>query len=96
MSSPRITAFLIDADNEEKFAQHGLSARQVVQVLDGAHLVVRNRKRRRARYLIIGRDNGGQCIAIPVAPTYEPNNVGPVTAWRCKEEERNRLERERI
>ena len=41
MSSPRITSFLIDAENEDKFAAHGLTARRVTQVLDNDHIVVR-------------------------------------------------------
>lgn len=37
MSSPLIDGFLIDDDNEEKIAVHGLSVRQVLQVLDNIH-----------------------------------------------------------
>ena len=91
-----ILEFLIDEDNEEKFAVHGLTSRQVNQVLDSPHLVVRNRKRRRAAYLVIGRDHGGSCIAIPVEPTHERALWRPVTAWPCKQSEHTKLEQERI
>jgi hypothetical protein len=47
MSSPRIEAFLIDDENEEKIAAHGLSARQITEILENLHVVLRNRKRRR-------------------------------------------------
>lgn len=93
MSSPRIEAFLIDDENEEKIATHGLSARQVSQVLDNVHLVLRNRRRRRGLYLVIGRDNGGACIAIPVEPTHEATLWRPITAWPCKSHERTSLEK---
>jgi len=94
LSNLIIEAFLIDDENEEKFASHNLSARQVVQVLDNEYLVVRNRRRRRARYLVIGRDNGGACIAVPIEPTHESTVWRPVTAWPCKEVERASLKRE--
>jgi len=82
----------MDDQNEEKFAAHGLSARQVLQVLENEHIVVRNRKRRRGLYLVIGLDNGGTCIAIPVVSTSRPRVWRPVTAWRCKDSERAKLD----
>lgn len=93
MSSPRIEAFLIDDENEEKFAAHGLSVIQVLQVLDNVHAVLRNRKRRRGIYLIIGRDDGGTCIAVPVEPTHELTLWRPITAWPCKPHEKTLLEK---
>jgi Protein of unknown function (DUF1524) len=65
----------------------GLNARQVGQILDGPHVVVRNRKRRRALYLVVGTDYGGACIAVPIEPTHDPLVWRPVTAWRCKDRE---------
>lgn len=95
MSSPIIVAFQVDDQNEAKFAEHGLSARQVLQILENEHLVVRNRKRRRALYLVIGKDHSGTCIAAPVEGTADPLLWRPVTAWRCKDKERSRLEQQR-
>lgn len=92
---PTVREFLIDDENEEKFALHGLSSRQVLQVLDGPHVVVPNRKRRRARYLLIGRDRGGTCIAVPIEPTHRPALWRPITAWLCKHQERRALEQGR-
>lgn len=93
MSSPRIEAFLIDDENEEKIVSHGLSVRQVLQLLDNVHVVLRNRKRRRGLYLIIGSDSGGACIAVPVEPTHEAAVWRPITAWPCKTYERTLLEK---
>lgn len=95
MSSPHIEAFLIDDENEERIVAHGLSVRRVLQILDNVHVVLRNRKRRRGLYLIVGRDNGGMCIAIPVEPTHEAALWRPITAWPCKPQERTLLERSR-
>ena len=91
MSRIDIEAFAIDDDNEEKFASHGLTATRIVQVLDGPMVVVPNRKARRATYLLIGRDHGGGCIAIPIEPTFDPTVWRPVTAWPCKRHEQARL-----
>ena len=91
-----VLEFLIDEDNESKFADHGLTVRQVLQVLESPHLIVRNRSRRRAAHLIVGRDHGGACLVIPIEPTHERTLWRPVTAWPCKSSELTRLERERI
>lgn len=92
MSSPRIENFLIDDENEEKFAAHRVSARQVVQILDNVHIVLRNKRGYRGVYLVIGKDNGGACIAVPVEPTHDPILWRPITAWPCKPGERTLLE----
>jgi hypothetical protein len=93
LSTPEaITNLLIDDDNEDKFAAHGLSARQIVQVLASPYLIVPNRRGRSAPYLLIGVDFGGACIAIPIEATHDPGVWRPKTAWRCKDSERARLE----
>jgi uncharacterized DUF497 family protein len=86
-----ILVLVFDDENEDKIAAHGLVPEQVEQILDNPHIVVRNRKRRRAMYLVIGRDNGGRCIAVPVEPTNDPVTWRPVTAWPCKDHERSML-----
>ncbi len=86
MSSPVVEGFLFDEVNEEKFSVHRLSYRRVLQILDSEYFLVRNRRRRRGLYLLVGRDHGGQCIAVPV-PTHEPTVWRPITAWPCKESE---------
>jgi hypothetical protein len=88
-----VDAFLFDDDNEEKFAVHGISGRQVFQVLDNPYVVVPNRQNRRALMLLIGQDNGGVCIAIPIEPTEEPGVWRPITAWPCKRNEQHLLDR---
>lgn len=91
MSRPDILGFVIDDENERKFRSHGLLAHQVDQVLNNRHLVVPNRRNRRAQYLVIGRDNGGTCISIPVEATNDPELWRPITAWRSKDYEEAKL-----
>jgi hypothetical protein len=93
MSMPDVADFLFDHENEEEMAAHGLTPRRVIQVLENKHIVVPNRRRRRAQYLIVGRDNGGASITIPIQPTGDPLVWRPVTAWPSKDHERQRLER---
>ena len=93
MSSPIIEEFLIDDINETKIGSHGLSIRQIIQVLENKHIIIPNRKRRRGSYLVIGTDNGGNCIAIPVERTYDSRLWRQVTAWFCKDSERTLLEK---
>ena len=91
MSNPSITGFLFDDDNEAKMARHGISPRQVSQILDGEHVIVSNRGKRRGLYLFIGQDHGGACISVPVEPTHDRALWRPITAWPSKKHERARL-----
>jgi len=93
MSSPVIEGFIIDDLNERKISSHGLSVRQIIQVLENKHVVIPNRKHRKGLYLVIGMDNGGNCIAIPVEPTYDSKLWRPITSWPCKNSERTLLRR---
>jgi len=63
---PVVEGFHYDDENEAKFAAHGLSAEIVDQTLDNPYRVLKNRKHRRSPLLLIGTDNGGRCIAVPI------------------------------
>ena len=93
MSSPHIDTFLFDEENEEKISAHGLSVYRVVQLLDNKNIIMPNRKRRRGKYLIIGRDNGGTCISVPIEPTHLSRIWRPITAWPSKKSEKTILEK---
>lgn len=93
MSSLQIDGFLFDDENVDKFNSHGLSDNDVDQILDNTFLVIQNRKERRGQYLIIGRDKGGRCVAVPIEPTRDRNIWRPITAWLCKANEEARLRR---
>jgi uncharacterized DUF497 family protein len=88
----QIYAFLFDEENEEKLAAHGIRQEQVAQILDDDYRVESNRKGRRAVFLVIGRDWGGACIAVPVEPTHDPYLWRPIAAWPCKASEEARLD----
>lgn len=86
VSSVIITEFLFDDANEEEFATHGLSAIQVNQILDNRKVSFPNRRQdiHRGSYMVIGRDNGGAPITVPVEATHIATLWRPVTAWRSE------------
>ena len=90
---PRVSDFAFDDLNVDKMGMHGITDRRARQLLDGPHIIVRNRKGRRGTYLLIGRDHGGACIAVPIEPTSEAEVWRPITGWLCKEHEKARLQR---
>ena len=91
MSRPPIDAFLYDDENEAEFAAHGLSVRQIDQILDNEYAVVENKKRRRGLYLVVGRDHGGRAITVPIHQTAQSGVWRPVTAWPSKQGELAKL-----
>lgn len=94
MSRLAVHTFVFDDENLEKFASHGLTDRQVDQVLDNPFVHYRNRNERRAERLLLGRDHGGQCIIVPIEPTRILGVWRPVTAWRCSDTYEARLRKE--
>ena len=90
---PVVSGLAFDDVSREKMAIHGISERRALEVLDDPHIIVPNRKDRRGTYLLIGRDHGGACVALPIEPTRDPVIWRPITAWPCKDNERARLQR---
>lgn len=82
---------LFDDENESKLHAHGIRPEQVVQVLDNGPWIGLNRKERRASHIMIGVDDGGSCITVPLEPTYDPTLWRPVTAYPCKRADAARL-----
>jgi hypothetical protein len=84
---PTVVGFVFDDENEEKIGRHGLVSDDLLAVLEGPHVVRRNRKHRPASYILVGRDHHGRCLAIPIEAAYDPLLWRPVTAWVCKASE---------
>ena len=77
----------MDESNAEETARHGVTEREVLQVLDNRYVTKRNRRGHKATHILIGRTNGGRCLAIPVEPTHEQGVWRPATAWPCGDRE---------
>jgi hypothetical protein len=65
---------------ESKFWSHGIDRQQVFAVLNHRWISIRNRAGRAAPFVLVGRNDQGRCIAIPIAPTSHPGIWRPITA----------------
>jgi hypothetical protein len=86
----QVDDFAIDEVNEEKFERHGVTVREVLQVLHGGEFrMFRNKGRRseNAAYVIIGVTLGGRFLTIPVDSTPIPGQWRPRTAWESSASE---------
>ena len=70
-----------------KLWSHGIVPDQLYAVLDGFWTVIRNRKHRTASHVLLGTDDQGFCLAIPIVATDDPLMWRPITAWYCKSSE---------
>lgn len=75
----------------EKAAHHGITEVQMQAVAANDHVLARNRKGRAASHLLVGRDDQGRCLAMPVVPTDDPRTWRAITAWFCKASEAAKL-----
>ena len=79
----------------DKLWHHRLRPEQVLTVLDRPWVIVRNRTGRTAPYLLIGRDEQGRCLTMPIVPTDDPLTWRVITGWNCKPSEAARLRHRR-
>jgi hypothetical protein len=93
MAQIDVALFQYSDATTEKFWYHGIRTEQMDAVLGNFWIVIHNRKGRAAPYVLIGRDDQGHCLAIPIAPTDDPVVWRPITAWYCKPSEVARLRR---
>jgi hypothetical protein len=73
--------------------EHRVDLEHLYEVIAGSYIVRRNRANRVAPYLLIGEDNEGRCLAVPIVPTDDPFVWRPITAWKCKASEADKLYR---
>jgi hypothetical protein len=81
----------ITETGHRKLWSHRVVFAQMEAVLLGRHVVIRNRSERAAPYLLIGRDEQGQCLTAPIVPTDDPLVWRVITAWYCKPSEAAKL-----
>lgn len=68
--TPITVAELIFTDAaQDKLWSHGITTDQAQSVLLGPVVVLRNRAGCAAPYILLGRDEQGCCLAIPIVPT---------------------------
>ena len=77
----RIFDLQIDDWNADEAARHGVSEREIRQVLDGEPVFLPNKRGHRASIIMIGPTYGGRMLTIPLAPTDVDEVWRPATAW---------------
>jgi len=88
-----VRTLIWDERNEEHIAEHGVTAREVMQMVENPHIVVKNRKRRRADHLLVGRTHGGRVLAVALARTQEDDAWRPTTAYSATAAQQRLLDR---
>jgi hypothetical protein len=85
---PRIDIARLDITGAlDKLWRHGITAPQAHSVLSSPWIVTRNRSNRAASYLLIGRDEQGRCLTMPIVQTDDPLLWRVITGWYCKSSE---------
>jgi len=82
----------VDDENEAKLAAHGISVREVFQLLDDRIEVFANKKGRTAPYVMVGKTHGGRVIAAPIVETAVEGRWRPITGWEATDADRGRYE----
>lgn len=80
-----------DDDGEEHVAKHGLSVAEVAQVVANGYVIVKNRKARRAQYVMLGTTDGGRDLAVPIRRTRDLGTWRVVTAYDASDAQRQVL-----
>jgi hypothetical protein len=94
MPAIEIAAFDWDEDNEPHCTAHGVWPDDLEDArMSGQYTVVRNRKGRTASHLFIGRDRSGRCITAAILAKSSHDTWRPISAWPCKRQEEQVLER---
>jgi hypothetical protein len=91
MARVMILRFRITERAATKFWAHRITREQVVSMLQNRWITTRNRKSQVSDYLLIGRDDSGRCITVPIMATEDPMVWRPITAWYCKPSEAAKL-----
>jgi hypothetical protein len=76
-----VAHLIIDRHNRAEMARHGVSRRDVDQLLWNRNIVVRNPRGERGSVGLIGETHGGRLLSVPLAPTDDPTTWRPATAF---------------
>jgi uncharacterized DUF497 family protein len=83
----------VDDGNEAEMAKHGVSAREIFQLLDSRIVVMRNKKSRAADYQMIGQTHGGRVLIAPIVASAVEGRWRPITARNATKPEKARYEK---
>ena len=72
-------------DHQAEAGRPPVTIGEALEAWYGERSVVRNRKRRRAPYLVLGSASGGRDITVVILPTAQDGTWLAYTAWDTKE-----------
>jgi uncharacterized DUF497 family protein len=88
----RIAELEFDDYNEDKLSAHGVTAQEVVQLLENMFTVRLNKRSGIGERQLIGRTNGGRVLTVVLAPTAVADRWRPITGWDSTSSERRALD----
>lgn len=91
MAQITVVELVFTDSGEDKLWSHGITTDQAQSVLLGRVVISRNRAGRTAPYLLIGRDDHGRCLTLPIVPTDQRGVWRVITGWPCKSSEAAKL-----
>ena len=91
MARIRVLELVFTDTGEDKLWSHGITTDQAQSVLFGRVVVTRNRAGRTAPFVLIGHDEHGRCLTLPIVPTDQWGVWRVITGWPCKPSEAAKL-----
>jgi hypothetical protein len=91
MSRIEIVELNITTTAVDKLWGYGLRPAQVRSVPSRHWVAARNRTDRAAPYLLIGHDDQGRCLTMPIVLTDDPLVWRVIAGWYCKRSEAAKL-----
>lgn len=83
-----VNELVFDALNEEKFADHGITLLDVLEVLDQEPRFFTNRRGRRASHVMVGPTIAGRLLVIPIEDwghgIWRPVTAFEASAWQVR------------
>ncbi|MBI2909376.1 MAG: hypothetical protein HYX92_17160 [Chloroflexi bacterium] len=79
--SIRVEDLEFDDANVEHLWNHGISDADVIALLDGKFVVLRNKRGHSGAYKIIGRDKNRHLITVVIVESDVKGRWRPVTGW---------------
>ena len=89
----RVEELILDDWAIQELWRHGITAVQAFQVQRNSHMLLRNKRRRRATHRMVGVDDGGRMLTICIAPIDIRQRIWEaITGWESTRGERNLYE----
>lgn len=83
-----IAALILDEHNLEEMGRHGVSKREVEQVISNRHITAANPRGEPGSILLKGETDGGRVLTIPLASSDDPTTWRPATAFDASADQR--------